>query len=341
MVTKKKDYPMYKWNTDLFKMFFELAIHKLTRPYGQIVLITPRYYLVNKEDYGMRLFFLNNISINFLATCNPFQNVVTENVITMLTLAKSTDSILAFTYDIQKRAFIKILPVDSSYCRDNLYCEVHIGMSQDVIDLLNKMKCGTKPLSYFTVSKRGAELSKKNLRQHTTDGIKSLIGKDVKKYEILWANTYLERSNDEYQRLKEFFNQPLIYLRRVDSCLEAAYSTNGYAYNKNIYGIAKRADTEYNLLFILGVINSTAANYYYKHRFSLKKEDAFPEIQTYLYEQLPIPRASEADQLIVEKLVSDLLAGTDDFAVKYEMLDKIIYRLYGLSASDVSLIEQG
>lgn len=33
------------------------------------------------------------------------------------------------------------------------------------------------------------------------------------------------------------------------------------------------------------LIKSTAATYYYRHRFSMKKDDTFPEIQTYLYEQ--------------------------------------------------------
>ena len=287
----------------------------------------------------MRNFFLTKLHVNFFATCNPFQNVVTENVITLLTQSKAAERIPVYTYDTEKQTFVLINYLDVSYCRQNLYNEIILGISPSVVAILNQMKYGTKPLSYYTVSKRGAEVSKKNIRKQQSTGSKSLIGMDVNKYHINWENTYLEHSNEEYQRLKDFFSQPMIYLRRVDNCLEAAYSDKEYAFNKNLYGIAIKNDSEYSLLYLLGIINSTAANYYYKQRFSLKKGDAFPEIQTYLYEQIPIPQASKKNQSLIESLVSDLLAGTDNSQKCYESLDNIIYQLYGLSADEIDQIK--
>ena len=319
-------------------MFFELSIKKLVKHLGQICFITPRFYLVNKDDYEMRKAFLNELKINFLSTCNPFENVVTENVITMITLTKADANIPVFVYEAKKRIFVETFPIDIHYCNENRFCEILVGISPEIINLLNTMKRGTTPLSAYIDSKRGAEISKTELRR-TTSGVKSLIGKDVKKYQILWDNTYINVNLPEYQRLKDFFPKPMIYLRRVDNCLEASYSETGYAFNKNIYGLAQKTDSQYSLLYLLAILNSTAATYYYRHRFSMKKDDTFPEIQTYLYEQLPIPSASIAVRRIVEHRVYQLLHSTEPSSQAIKELDSIIYDLYGLSSLDILLIE--
>lgn len=322
----------------MYKMFFELSIKKLVKPLGQICFITPRFYLVNKDDYEMREAFLNRLKINFLSTCNPFENVVTENVITMITLTKADANIPVFVYDARKRFFVETFPIEVHYCNENRFCEILVGTSPETIRLLDIMKRGTTPLSAHIDSKRGVEISKTELRR-TTFGVKSLIGKDVKKYQILWNNTYINVNSPEYQRLKDFFPKPMIYLRRVDNCLEASYSETGYAFNKNIYGLAQKTDSQYSLLYLLAIINSTAATYYYRHRFSMKKDDTFPEVQTYLYEQLPIPSASMEKRRIVEHRVYQLLHSTEPSLQAIEELDVIIYNLYGLSTPDILLIE--
>lgn len=55
------------------------------------------------------------------------------------------------------------------------------------IEQIHRFKRGTTPLSAHIDSKRSAEISRTELRR-TTFGVKSLIGKDVKKYQILWNN---------------------------------------------------------------------------------------------------------------------------------------------------------
>lgn len=320
-------------------MFFELSIKTLVKHLGQICFITPRFYLVNKDDYEMRKAFLNELKVNFLSTCNPFESVVTENVITMITLTKTDASFIpVFVYKTTKRSFVETFPINVHYCNDNRFCEILVGISQDIINLLNKMKCGTTPLSSYVDSKRGAEVSKTELRR-TTSGVKSLIGKDVKKYQILWNNTYINENSPEYQRLKDYFPKPMIYLRRVDNCLEASYSEIGYAFNKNIYGLAQKTGSKYSLLYLLAILNSTAASYYYRHRFSMKKDDTFPEIQSYLYEQLPIPSASREMREVVENRVCELLHSPEPSLQAIKKLDDLIYYLYGLSTPDILLIE--
>ena len=125
--------------------------------------------------------------------------------------------------------------------------------------------------------------------------------------------------------------------------LEATISPGmHYGYNKNVYGIKKRVNCNYGLRYLLACMNSKVVDFYYKKKFSTKKTDAFPEIQTYLYEQLPIPTASDNVQSNIESLVDDILDANKNETSTTEMeqeIDRIVYHLYGLTYDEVLIID--
>jgi hypothetical protein len=117
-----------------------------------------------------------------------------------------------------------------------------------------------------------------------------------------------------------------------------------YAFNKNVYGICVDETKGYTKEFVLGWFNSKAVDFYYKKKFSTKKDGAFPEIQTYLYEQLPIPPASPAEKYKVSELVNCALATKEadanaDITSIEKEIDLIVYRLYKLDYDDVLRID--
>ena len=199
-----------------------------------------------------------------------------------------------------------------------------------------------KPLGDLSESKRGAEVSKNFLRGND-NGLETLIGQDMRKYCIQWNSTYLPKTHKEYKRLKKFFDSDVIYLRRVDSMLEATISPGmRYGYNKNVYGIKKRSTCNYGIRYILACINSKVVDFYYKKKFSTKKTDAFPEIQTYLYEQLPIPTVTNDVQRLIESLVDDILDANKKGLSTTELeqeIDRLVYHLYGLNYDEVLIID--
>ncbi len=91
-------------------------------------------------------------------------------------------------------------------------------------------------------------------------------------------------------------------------------------------------------------MNSKAVDFYYKKRFSTKKDIAFPEIQTYLYEQLPIPIAAKNEQKNIEDIVCKILnakqsaPSTDTSALENE-IDFMVYKLYGLTYDEVLVVD--
>ena len=337
-------YPQYDWNSDLYKMFFEISIKDLCCQGGVISMITPKFYLLNKEDYKIRQYFLNKIDLLSLNTCNPF-DAVTENVITLLKCSiPHIDSIPYYDFNLNTRSFMRLNDIKKEYCKTNKYYEITYGLDDNTISILQKMYNNGVSLGSLTESKRGAEVSKKYLRE-SNDGIETLIGQDMHKYSIAWNETYLPTSHKEYRRLKEYYDGESIYLRRVDSMLEATVSLEKkYGFNKNVYGIKKKIDCTYDLLYLLACINSRALDYYYKKRFSTKKTDVFPEIQTYLYEQLPIPHADKDSQDQIIKIVKEILLTkhNDPYAdtlVQERSIDRIIFKLFGLSYDEILTID--
>ena len=344
VVTNKRDYPKYKWNSDLYKMFYELGIDDLMNTCGHLCFITPKFWMLNLEDEEMRKTFSRILEIKRIAFCNPFETAVTENTVVLLSKNNNKqDEIEVFKYNPNSLCFENSIPLNLDYCSTNLHFEWVHGLNKQLINLLTKL-VNNKKLKDITISKRGAEISKKVMRE-TTKGIPSLIGQDMKRYSILWCNTFIDAEHKEFYRLSSFFSNKLIYLRRVDTCLEATISTKPYGFNKNVYGIKVDEKFGYKIKFVLALLNSKLLDFYYKKKFSTKKEEAFPEIQTYLYEQLPLPIVNQEQQNKVIKIVDTILQlksennDTNTSSLENE-IDTIVYNLYGLTDAEIKIIEQ-
>lgn len=335
-------YTNYTWNNDLYKIFFELSLKKLCQGHGVVTMITPKFYMLNKDDNKMRQYFMDRVNLLSLATCNPF-DAVTENVITIIkTEMPKKDMVPCFYYNEETKDFERLEELDKNYCKTNKYNEMIVGLSNVVVSILQKMFEKGNPLGLYTESKRGAEVSKNFLRSNDI-GLETLIGQDMRKYSISWNATYLPKSHKEYKRLEQFFNSDLIYLRRVDSMLEASISPERhFGYSKNVYGLKKRTSCIYGIRYLLACINSKAVDFYYKKKFSTKKTDVFPEIQTYLYEQLPIPPASDNVHSQIESLVDKALSTSNKGYAITELeqeIDLLVYQLYGLSYDEVLVVD--
>jgi len=335
-------YPKYEWNNDLYKIFFELSLKELCHDDGVVAMITPKFYMLNMDDSKMRLFFMNRVDLLSIATCNPF-DAVTENVITIIrVVSPQRNEVPYFDYNSELRAFVRMEDLDKNYCKTNKYNEMIVGLCSEVISVLQKMFENGKPLGDLTESKRGAEVSKNYLRENNS-GLETLIGQDMRKYAISWNNTYLPKSHKEYRRLQQFFGSEVIYLRRVDSMLEATISPGQqFGYSKNVYGIRRRGNCNYGIRYLLACINSKVVDFYYKKKFSTKKTDAFPEIQTYLYEQLPIPSVSEDVKSRIESLVDDIILDNKNGKSTIELeqeIDRFFYQFYGLTYDEVLIID--
>lgn len=307
-VTVNKQNPitaLYTWNTDLYLMFFEKCFRDLLRKnVGILGFITPRYWLVNKVNSDFRNFMLTQVDIWQLTETSPFPEANTECVITLLHNYPPKNDEIQVKED-NKEKMIAINVIKKSYSLRNGSNEILTFLSKDAIEILIQIEKNSTYLGKIIHSKRGMEIGKNDLRN--SQGKATLIGQDVNRYQINFENTFVSESAKDYKRLQNFFNPNLIYLRRVANCLIATMSDVEFAYNKNLYGL-QIENTDFDTKYILALLNSKLLDFYYKKKFSMKKVDIFPEIQTYLFEALPIYKATISEQKpFIEKVTQILL----------------------------------
>ena len=279
-------YNSYEWNNDLYLLFYEKILKtSILKDNGEFSFITPRFFAVNKNCFSFRDFILNDkkYSLRKLVETSPFKDAETECLISFFSKeVSSSDKILV--YEDLNSTIIHSNVISKKYCNNNEYKEILTFLKPHTILLLDKIKSNSIPLDEITTSKRGMEIGKRNFE---SEGVRTLVGYDLDTFSILFDNNFISKSNNQYKRLEKFFDNKLIYLRRVSKDLKASISDEKFAFNKNIYGIS----VDENIIsseFVLALLNSKLLNFYYKNKFSTKKNDVFPEIQTYLFKQLPI-----------------------------------------------------
>ncbi|MDY0014841.1 MAG: TaqI-like C-terminal specificity domain-containing protein, partial [Bacteroidales bacterium] len=340
VVTKKGTYSNYKWEGDLYTIFFELSVKILLNQKGILSFITPRFFLFNQINFEMRKYILNELNILLMAECNPF-DAVTENEITILTVEKAKSSKIDF-FTHQNEAMQFLNSVNKDWIKTNKLLEINPYLTEKIFFVLQKIKGNNKILSEISISKRGAEIGKNDLRA-VIKGKSILLGYDVNRFCVTPTDAKIDTGHKEYQRLINIFKHTqLLLLRRVSKDLIAAVTDNPIAFSKNLYGIIPNKNI--NPHFLSALLNSKLLNFYYKKKFSTKKEDVFPEIQTYLYEQLPIKNANEKEQRLVINIVDQILTAKKsnpkaDTSNLEKQIDELVYKLYDLTEEEIKIIE--
>ena len=347
VVVKKETiwYEDYKYNSDLYLMFFEKSLNGLVNKQRfAFWFISPRFFLVNKNCTEFRKYILSNVNLIKLVETSPFSDADTECIISIIDSNKQ-DNIDVFR---DKNGEIeKFWSIEKQFCLNSPDFIINTQTSLKDINLLIKMEKNIVSLGKISKSKRWVEIWKADLRKNLS-GEKCLIWQDINKYSLLFEKTYINVNHKEFIRLKDFFIWNCIYLRRVAKELIAFY-WNDFAYNKNIYGI-KITNADFSEKYILCLLNSLLLTYYYKVKFSTKKWDLFPEIQTYLYEKLPIkvlslreqkPFIEKADLMLnLNKEFHDELSQTFDFLSQKFWLQKITTKLEKFWELDFSVFKK-
>ncbi|MBC7265143.1 MAG: N-6 DNA methylase, partial [Chloroflexi bacterium] len=117
-----------------------------------------------------------------------------------------------------------------------------------------------------------------------------LVGQDIARYEISFANRYMpfDESDPSKFKTRDVYTQPKILVQRIRNLtlerrLIATLDTRGY-FTLNTLRILTLKAEKYSLFYLLTIINSTLANFYFRHLFNNK------DIYAYQLAQVPIRR---------------------------------------------------
>jgi hypothetical protein len=296
VVENKNQFKKYNWNNDLYHIFFEKILkYPFLNSKAYFSFITPRFFSVNKNCTEIRDFFLNdpNTDLIELVETTPFQDAETECLISLFKKGNEVNSDSIVIKNDSNNIISSTNTISKSYCNLNKNKEILTFITREIINVLQVIEKDVVLLDEISDSRRGMEIGKRNF---INEGLETLVGYDVDKYIIDFDKKYVGQYEKQYLRLSDFFQEEnLIYLRRVSPILRAVVSSKKYAFNKNLYGI--KIVSQYSNKYITVLLNSKLLTYYYKNKFSTKKVDLFPEIQSYLFKSLPIKKLTMTMQV--------------------------------------------
>ncbi|HWR39224.1 MAG TPA: N-6 DNA methylase [Patescibacteria group bacterium] len=152
--------------------------------------------------------------------------------------------------------------------------------------------------------------------------------------ELLYAGGWDER----------IIRRPKILLRQTGDSLIAGIDRAGLYHLNNLHSLSLVPAAPVTLEYLLGVLNSRLLNYYY-HVVSLEKGRSMAQTDIETLEKLPIFAGPAALMANIGAVATELEAANpahDALIVTLRSrLDRWVYQLYGLSATDIDCVEEG
>jgi hypothetical protein len=98
---------------------------------------------------------------------------------------------------------------------------------------------------------------------------------------------------------------------------------------------------QYFYEFLIAILNSRLIQYYFDLSNPQMQGKIFAEIKVVYVEQLPIPAATDAQQVSIVERVQQILADPDSPEVRRleAEIDRLVYTLYGLTEEEIALVE--
>ena len=340
---------------DLYALFMELGINIL-KGHGVLTMITESTFVNNKDFAALRKLIVRENTLAVVAYLG-------EKVFTSASVDVTISSILKKRYCKDDRISIcqsyeNFLENDFISIHQHIFdseennFEIKVRSNLSDLALFEKMKEGRIRLGDIADLPRGAEFG---ANSDEIQNIKLnagyyplLVGKDIKRYCINFAEKYISFDRFNVSVYKEFwiYEQPKLFIQRIRNLslkdrIVATYDQDGYICTNTLRMLYIKEESlkkEYPLKYILALLNSTLINYIFRTLFLNK------DIYKYQLEQIPIPVVSNKEQQPIINLVDKILAAKQvdsktDTSEWERQIDKLVYDLYDLDDNERKLIE--
>lgn len=343
-------YSVARNKTDLYAFFVEQG-NKLLKPQGALVFIFSNSWLGTDSFSKFRAYLIENTKINQLIKCPP--GVFEEATVTVV--------IIVLTKEHVEHNNIRLLEL-----RDGKFEDIPFFLSYDFIKsqisygfTFNKqltIKIPTITLGSIAKFSLGIKTSddKKFILNSNKDRYchKMLRGKDVSRWFYSFANKWMWYRPELMNKRKgagprnlEYFLKTKILIRDIANEIQATIDDNRYLTTDTISIIHEIKD--YDLKFILGLLNSRIINKWFKLNF-----DAGLHIKINQLQNVPIPtNVNLGDSKKIIELVGKILVitKTNDYSENPEkkekvkdyekQIDELVYKLYGLTPKEITVVK--
>jgi hypothetical protein len=181
------------------------------------------------------------------------------------------------------------------------------------------------------------------------DTFQYIEGKDVNRYSLKWAGTYLKYGDNlAAPRTFDIFSGKKIIIREITGnhprSIIATYSEETFLFNRSNIAVVEKDGFSIPLKYILGILNSKLISYYFKKNTAKSVRQMFPKIILEDLRKFPIKKGSDTVQKSIVNLVEQILltkksdSMADTTSLEAE-IDRMVYELYGLTEDEIRIIE--
>jgi hypothetical protein len=371
-------------HVDSYKLFIDASI-RLVKIHGCLTMIVPNTLLRQNRLKDVRTLLLK---YKLKTIINLGENIFEEAVVPSCVFTCNKEAALADHdvryYDIskldkrEKGLYLNLL-LTGLILRQKSFTE---NRDLEFAGKILNLSCPFVPLGdfdFFVLKDVGLQCQRKNVgkeaRTKSDLATRIFIDKKLNDQSIMyWKGRDIDRYNireitqrffrkDFKTLIKEnevvYFNEevyntvPKIIFRQTADHLIAALDINKRWFDGSAIGFIPNKESEYSILYMLGLFNSSFFKWYYR-RLADEEDRVFAQVKLSKVKQLPvrvIDFSNSKDKLLhdqLKKLVSRRIVNvnTTDFdiedieVVKIDRaIDRLVYKLYDLSYDEVCRIE--
>ena len=350
---KKYYFEVLSGHYDLYIFFFRTAF-TLARKGTTISFITPHTYLQYSQFQRLRTWLYNKCYIREITSRieGVFESAVVDNAIIILSVGSAIlDPTTIFSAKkIQEGVLLnvatKILP--KSAFSDEVF---DLAAIENACFIAN-LSPATTPLGDVVNSTQGITVYAKvqgekidHFRGECTDKACKPVtrGREINKYRLNWSGRFIRYGDWLWcPRNPKYFTSPKILLRQTADTLIGTFIEEPMYCIDSVHSlIAKPTESDYDLKFILGILNSKLGAYIYQ-KLICETGKVFAQVKLTFLRRFPIKVASHANQLKIVQLVNKILVAKQrdiDTDTLEREIDQQVYALYGLTPEEIRIVE--
>ena len=336
-----RNYASAKYQINTYILFIEQS-QKLLKAKGHCGLIVPNSWLMVYSGEDLRKYLLANVTVRMIVNLmgKTFQDASVETVILLDQKEKAGEgsaiSILNNNDELQKFEFSHTI-LQSEFSK-NKGAEFTVFRNDESASLIEKIKENCLGLDEVACVKTGLKAYQKGkgIPKQTEDIVKSrpfdytykfdentykyLDGANVMRYAHTWSGVWLQYGKHLAEtRYIELFTCEKIIIREITGlypkCINATYIDETYLFNCSNIAVIKR-DVNYNLKYILVLLNSSLMSYWFKKNTAKAERKLFPKIILNDLRLFPIKQISIEQQKPFIELADRMLTPHADMQKK-------------------------
>ena len=346
-----------EYKISMYAIFMELGIRLSRVTSGVSCFIVPDSFLLGMYFSKIRALALRECGIRqiVLLPFKVFKADVGFSVIYLFERGagdRAANEVRSITTtsceDLERRRLLE-LSYPQDYFRRQRRSKFRLFFEQTTFGIVEKCRRGATPLESlvgFSSGLIGID-GQDAIKSDTKRGAKwrpgVLSGGDILKFVIRPAGAYILYDKAQIKSGYDSVNyaEPKLFMRQTGDSLICAYDESGLLCLNNVH-VGNRKSASTNLLFVCGLLNSKLLKFFYQ-AVSLEVGRVMPQTDIETIDDLPIKHDSKIEVEIgrlTDDCIKCLVAGRGSAAqVLTEKIDKMVYKLYGLSAEEIQIIE--